>query len=99
MTFGECYERVAKVASDTGFGNSLFLALGHGIGCIGNESWPVITFGKEWGNMEFIPGVVEIAAVVFNKPGLGGLRLESPTLVTNKKADVLPDTPFEVDYI
>ena len=43
--------------------------------------------------------MVEIAAIVFNRPGLGGLRLEAPTLVTNKGAEVLPETPFEVDYI
>jgi len=31
--------------------------------------------------------------------GLGRLRLESPTLVTSKGAEVLPKTPFEVDYV
>ncbi len=98
-TFEECYNAVAKVARNAGYGNELFLALGHGIGCIGNESWPIVTFGQEWGNLEFVPGMVEIAAVVFNKPGLGGLRLESPTLITNKGAEVLPKTPFEVDYV
>jgi len=41
----------------------------------------------------------QTAAVVFNRPGLGGLRLESPTLITKKGAEVLPKTPFEVDYI
>jgi len=43
--------------------------------------------------------MVEIAAIVFNHPGLGGLRLESSTLVTSKDAEVLPKTPFEVDHI
>jgi Xaa-Pro aminopeptidase len=98
-TFEECYNAVRKVAVDEGYGNDMFFALGHGIGCIGNESWPVVTFGKEWGKMVFEPGMVEIAAVVFNRPGLGGLRLESPTLVTDKGAEVLPKTPFEVDYL
>ncbi|MHA1385649.1 MAG: M24 family metallopeptidase [Candidatus Helarchaeota archaeon] len=98
-TFGECFQAVSNVASKEGYGSDLFLAVGHGIGCIGNESWPIISFGKEWGHMEFVPGMVEIAAIVFNRPGLGGLRLESPTLVTNKGADVLPKTPFEVDYV
>ncbi|NVM01177.1 MAG: hypothetical protein HWN67_02495 [Candidatus Helarchaeota archaeon] len=27
------------------------------------------------------------------------ITLESPTLVTNKVAEVLPKTPFEVDYV
>ena len=98
-TFEECYQEVFKIANNEGFGNELFLALGHGIGTIGNESWPIVTFGKEWGKMEFEVGMVEIAAVVFNKPNLGGLRLEAPTLITKKGADVLPKTPFEVDYV
>lgn len=58
-----------------------------------------VTFGKEWGHMVFEEGMVEIAAIVFNNPKIGGLRLESPTLVTSKGAEVLPKTPFEVDYI
>ena len=49
--------------------------------------------------MIFEENMVEIAAIVFNRPGLGGLRLESPTLVTKKGAQVLPKTPFEVDYV
>jgi len=99
ITFDECYEQVHKVAEKAGYGNDLFFGLGHGIGIIGNESWPVVVPGKDWGQMQFEENMVEIAAVVFNRPGLGGLRLESPTLVTSKGAEVLPKTPFEVDYV
>jgi len=98
-TFDNCYQEVRKVAEKAGYENNLFFGLGHGIGCIGNESWPLVVPGKDWGSMIFEENMVEIAAVVFNRPGLGGLRLESPTLVTNKGAEVLPKTPFEVDYI
>ena len=98
-TFEECYQAVRKVADKEGYANDLFFGLGHGIGLIGNESWPVVVPGKEWGPMVFEENMVEIAAVVFNRPGLGGLRLESPTLVTKNGAEVLPKTPFEVDYV
>ena len=98
-TFDNCYQEVRKVAEKAGYENNLFFGLGHGIGCIGNESWPLVVPGKDWGSMVFEENMVEIAAVVFNRPGLGGLRLEAPTLVTKKKAEVLPKTPFEVDYI
>jgi len=98
-SFEECYQEVRKVAEKAGYENDLFFGIGHGIGCIGNESWPVIVPGKEWGPMIFEENMVEIAAIVFNHPGLGGLRLESPTLVTSKGAEVLPKTPFEVDYV
>ncbi|MFX1479689.1 MAG: M24 family metallopeptidase [Promethearchaeota archaeon] len=98
-SFDDCYQEVRKVAEKEGYANDLFFGLGHGIGCIGNESWPVIVPGKDWGSMIFEENMVEIAAVVFNRPGLGGLRLESPTLITNKGAEVLPKTKFEVDYL
>jgi Xaa-Pro dipeptidase len=98
-TFEDCYQAVRKVADKEGYANDLFFGLGHGIGLIGNESWPVVVPGKEWGSMVFEENMVEIAAVVFNRPGLGGLRLESPTLVTSNGAEVLPKTPFEVDYV
>jgi Xaa-Pro aminopeptidase len=98
-TFEECYQAVRKVADKEGYANDLFFGLGHGIGLIGNESWPVVVPGKEWGPMVFEENMVEIAAVVFNRPGLGGLRLESPTLITKNGAEVLPKTPFEVDYV
>jgi Xaa-Pro dipeptidase len=99
ITFDECYEAVHRVADKEGYGNDLFFGIGHGIGLIGNESWPVVVPGKDWGHFIFEENMVEIAAIVFNRPGLGGLRLESPTLVTSKGAVVLPKTPFEVDYI
>ncbi|MFX1487723.1 MAG: M24 family metallopeptidase [Promethearchaeota archaeon] len=98
-SFDDCYQEVRKVAEKEGYANDLFFGLGHGIGCIGNESWPVVVPGKDWGSMIFEENMVEIAAVVFNHPGLGGLRLESPTLITNKGAEVLPKTKFEVDYL
>ncbi len=98
-TFENCYQEVRKVAEKAGYENNLFFGIGHGIGCIGNESWPVVLPQKGWGSMVFEENMVEIAAIVFNRPGLGGLRLESPTLITNKGAEVLPKTPFEVDYV
>jgi Xaa-Pro aminopeptidase len=99
ITFDECYEAVRSIADKSGYANDLFFGIGHGIGCIGNESYPVVLPGKDWGTMFFEENMVEIAAIVFNRPGLGGLRLESPTLITKHKAEVLPKTPFEVDYV
>jgi len=98
-TFDNCYDEVRKIADKEGNANDLFFGLGHGIGCIGNESWPVVVPGKDWGSMLFEENMVEIAAIVFNHPGLGGLRLEVPTLITQTGAEVLPKTAFEVDYV
>jgi Xaa-Pro aminopeptidase len=99
ITFDECYEAVREIAEKEGYANDLFFGIGHGIGCIGNESYPVVLPGKDWGNLQFKENMVEIAAIVFNNPKIGGLRLEAPTLITKNKAEVLPKTPFEVDYV
>ena len=98
-TFENCAQQSRNVAEKEGYANDLFFGLGHGIGLIGNESWPMVIPGKEWGPMVFEENMVEIAAVVFNNPKIGGLRLESPTWVKSNGAEVLPKTPFEVDYI
>ncbi|MFW9829579.1 MAG: M24 family metallopeptidase [Candidatus Thorarchaeota archaeon] len=98
-SFEECYQEVRKVAEKLNYENDLFFGIGHGIGCIGNESWPVVVPQKEWGSMVFEENMVEIAAIIFNRPGLGGLRLESPTLITKNGAEVLPKTKFEVEYL
>ncbi len=99
ITFDECYEAVRRVADKEGYGNDLFFGIGHSLGCIGNESTPMVLPGKEWGHMVFEENMIEVAAIVFNRPGLGGLRLEAPTLVTSKGAEMLPKTHIEVDYV
>lgn len=55
--------------------------------------------GKDWRNLQFKEDIVEIAAIVFNNPKIGGLQLEVPTLITKNKAEVLPKTPFWLDYV
>jgi Xaa-Pro aminopeptidase len=98
-TFEDCYNAVHSIAIKEGYGNDLFFGIGHSLGCIGNESTPIVLPGKEWGPLTFEENMVEVAAIVFNRPGLGGLRLESPTLITKKGARILPKTQFEVEYV
>ncbi|MEJ2250425.1 MAG: M20/M25/M40 family metallo-hydrolase [Candidatus Lokiarchaeota archaeon] len=47
VTFDECYQAVRKVAEKEGFANDLFFGVGHGIGCIGNESYSQIGTGNK----------------------------------------------------
>jgi len=49
--------------------------------------------------LELIGMVMWTNAIKQLERWLGGLRLESPTLVTKNGAEVLPKTPFEVDYV
>ncbi|MEM1512842.1 MAG: hypothetical protein QXN15_09835 [Candidatus Jordarchaeales archaeon] len=55
---------------------------GHGIGIVGHEWYPPITIFEPWTSYEFREGMVEELYLQINKPGVGGLRLEIPVLVT-----------------
>nr|MDO8098791.1 hypothetical protein [Candidatus Njordarchaeota archaeon] len=77
----------------------MFFGIGHGIGCCGSEAYPIIVDGDPWGNMVLEPDMVEIMAIVLNKPSVGGMRLESPIWIKKKGNEVLPKTPFEPEIV
>jgi Xaa-Pro aminopeptidase len=39
--------------------------------------------------------MVEVAAIVLNKPGVGGFRMETPVLITEDGGEPLSKTPVE----
>jgi len=82
-----------------GWAQYLFFGIGHGIGCCGSEAYPIIVDGEPWGNMALEPDMVEIMAIVLNKQGVGGMRLEAPIWIKKKGNEVLPKTPFEPEVI
>jgi Xaa-Pro aminopeptidase len=43
--------------------------------------------------------MIEIAAIVLNKPGVGGMRLEVPVLITRDGNEPLNKTPIEPTVI
>jgi Xaa-Pro aminopeptidase len=100
---GTKYKDVVKIVTDKvqkrGYGPYLFFGLGHGIGCCGSEAYPIVVDGEPWGNMTLEPDMVEIMAIVLNKPGVGGMRLEAPLWIKKKGNEVLPKTPFEPEVI
>ena len=74
-------------------------AFGHGIGIVGHEWYPAITSGEEFAHLVFEPDMAEVAALVINKPGVGGMRLECPVLITDDGAEVLTKTQIETTVI
>nr|MDO8089378.1 Xaa-Pro peptidase family protein [Candidatus Sigynarchaeota archaeon] len=96
---GDVAKSVMSVAEKHGYANDILFGFGHGIGGVGNESYPLIVDMEPWNKMEFEPGMVEIAAVVLNRPGVGGMRLEAPVWIKEDGNEVLPKTPIEPDII
>jgi len=96
---GEIARKALRVAEKHGYGSNVLFGFGHGIGGVGNESYPLILDMQPWSDMELEPNMVEIAAVVLNKPGVGGMRLEAPVWIRENGNEVLPKTPIEPDVI
>ncbi len=96
---GEIATNLVKIATKHGYGNDILFAFSHGIGGVGNESYPIIVDLEPWSEMELEPNMVEIAAVVLNKPGVGGFRLERPVWIKEKGNEVLPKTPIEPEIV
>ena len=96
---GEIARKAVNVAEKHGYANDVLFGFGHGIGGVGNESYPLILDMVPWSEMVLEPNMVEIAAVVLNRPGVGGMRLEAPVWIKESGNEVLPKTPIEPDII
>jgi Xaa-Pro aminopeptidase len=85
--------------SSAGYVQDALAAFGHGIGIVGHEWYPAITSGEEFSNVVLEPNLTEVAALVINRPGVGGMRLECPVLITKTGNEVLTKTPVKVTVI
>ncbi len=72
---------------------------GHGIGHLGNEWYPCVAEVASPGNNEpdyvLEPGYMQMMAVVCNRPGVCGFRLERPLVITETGNEVLSKLPVE----
>lgn len=96
---GELAAALTNIAAKHGYGNDVLFAYGHSIGGVGNEAYPIIVDLEPWNEMELEPNMVEVAAVVLNKPGVGGFRLERPVWIKESGNEVLPKTPIEPEIV
>ncbi|MGB6837839.1 MAG: Xaa-Pro peptidase family protein [Dehalococcoidia bacterium] len=98
-TLGEVAQKVDTFLDEIGYRQHALPGYGHGIGILGNEWYPAIansTAPYESGaDLVLQQNMVEIAALVLNKPGIGGFRMETPILITKDGAEPLSKTPLE----
>ncbi|UCD57489.1 MAG: aminopeptidase P family protein [Candidatus Hydrogenedentota bacterium] len=96
---GDIWQEMMDHLSSAGYVQYALAAFGHGIGIVGHEWYPAITSGEEFSHVVFEPNMTEVAALVINKPGVGGMRLECPVLITDDGNEVLTKTPIETTVI
>lgn len=94
-TIKEVSQAVNDVLDKNGYRQYTLPAYGHAIGVIGHEWYPTILDNDEFRDIVLEENVVEIAAIVMNVPGLGGMRLECPVRVTASGGEELCKTPLE----
>jgi len=98
-TYGEVADKVDAFLDRTGYRQYALPGYGHGIGILGNEWFPVVMDSdvpyESKGDLVLQPNMIEIAALVLNKPGVGGLRMEMAVLITRDGNEPLNKMPFE----
>ncbi|MBU1671935.1 MAG: Xaa-Pro peptidase family protein [Actinobacteria bacterium] len=84
---------------ENGWGEWVLPGYGHGIGHFGHEWYPCVAEAESPGNNEpdyvLEPGYIQMIAVICNRPGVAGFRLERPLLITETGNEVMSNLPFE----
>ncbi|HPJ95145.1 MAG TPA: Xaa-Pro peptidase family protein [Deltaproteobacteria bacterium] len=96
---GDVWKTVNDVVTKAGYVQYTLPGFGHGIGVLGHEWYPAIIDNDEFREVVLEENVVEIAALVMNVPGVGGMRLECPVLVTPSGGEMLTATPLELTVL
>ncbi len=98
-TYGAVARQMDAFLDDIGYRQYALPGYGHGIGIIGNEWYPVVANStvpyESAGDLVLQPNMIEVAAVVLNKPGVAGMRMETPVLITETGSEPLNKVPFE----
>lgn len=98
-TVGQVWETVYGEVTKLGYAEHTLPAFGHGIGVIGHEWYPAILNSDEFRDVVLEENVVEIAALVMNVQGVGGMRLECSVRVTPDGGEMLNTTPLELTVL
>ena len=97
-TLGEAARATREFVEEQGW-TEFIRGFGHGIGHFGDEWYPTLTDAEIDGvsepNFVLQPNYMQEIAVTANLPGVGGLRMERPLVITETGNEVLSKTPFE----
>ena len=96
---GDVAKAVTEEVTASGYAQYTLPGFGHGLGVVGHEWYPPILDNDEFRDVVLLENVVEVAALVINVPGVGGMRLECPVLVTPHGGEMLTTTPLELTVL
>ena len=89
VKIGEICRKVNESVEASGYQGFTLPGFGHGLGVVGHEWYPAIVDSDEFRDVVLEENVVEVAALVINVPGVGGMRLEVPVRVTASGGEML----------
>jgi Xaa-Pro aminopeptidase len=96
---GEVAAQMTEFVASKGWSEVVLPGYGHGIGHFGHEWFPCVVASDDPlvtdPEFELQPNYVQEIAVVCNRPGVAGFRLERPLLITANGNEQLSGLPFE----
>jgi Xaa-Pro dipeptidase len=96
---GDIHKAVMDKATELGYAQYTIPSFGHGLGVFGHEWYPAIISNDEFRDVVLEENVVEVAFLAMTVPGICGMRLECPVLVTKDGGEMLCKTPLELTLI
>lgn len=99
ITLGEVAQKVTAFVAKNNWEDIVLPGYGHGIGHFGHEWYPcVVEYPSECNTepeFELKPNYIQMTALVANRPGVAGFRLERPLLITPNGNELLSGLPIE----
>ena len=97
-TLGQVSKATRKFVVENGW-SKIIRGFGHGSGHLGHEWYPTLTDYEipHVSEPDYVlePNYMQIVALTANQPGVGGLRLERPLVITEDGNELLSKMPFE----
>ena len=96
---GQVHRAVMEKVETLGYAACTIPSFGHGLGIMGHEWYPAIVDNDEFRDVVLEENVVEVAFLAMTVPGVCGMRLECPVLVTPGGGEMLCRTPLELTVV
>ncbi|PKN53706.1 MAG: hypothetical protein CVU55_00865 [Deltaproteobacteria bacterium HGW-Deltaproteobacteria-13] len=96
---GDVHKTVMDKLTELGYAGYTIPSFGHGLGVFGHEWYPAIISNDEFRDVVLEENVVEVAFLAMSVPGICGMRLECPVLVTKDGGEMLCKTPLELTVL
>jgi Xaa-Pro aminopeptidase len=97
-TLGEVAAQMGEFVASKGWSEVVLPGYGHGIGHFGHEWFPCVVVSDDRFttdlDFELQPNYIQEIAIVCNRPGVAGFRLERPLLITQNGNELLSGLPF-----